>query len=147
MIASIPQSEPLRLSGERFRVLYRVAGSESEALTRAKDICLEQTVEFPADLVPDGPIRDGMVGRLELFEEVGPQHFLATISFPVEAAGDDVSQLLNVVFGNISLKPGLRAEKLGLRRASRRSSAGRGSAAPVSARRPASAIAPCFRPP
>jgi len=114
MIASIPQSEPLRLSGERFRVLYRVAGSESEARARARDICLEQTVEFPEDLVPDGPIRDGMVGRVELFEEVGPLSFLATISFPVEAAGDDMSQLLNVVFGNISLKPGLRAEKLEL---------------------------------
>jgi len=114
MIASIPQTEPLRLSGERFRILYRVAGSESEARARARDICLEQTVEFPEDLVPDGPIRDYMIGHLESFEEVGPQSSLATISFPVEAAGDDLSQLLNVVFGNISLKPGLRAEKLEL---------------------------------
>ena len=114
MIAPIPQSVPLRLSGERFRVLYRVAGSESEARAWAWDICLEQTVEFPEELVPDGPIRENMVGRLESFEEAAPQSFLATISFPVEAAGDDVSQLLNVVFGNISLKPGIKAEKLEL---------------------------------
>ena len=147
MIASIPQSEPLRLSGERFRVLYRVAGSESEARARAQDICLEQTVEFPEDLVPDGPIRDGMVGHVESFEEAGPQSFWATISFPVEAAGDDVSQLLNVVFGNISLKPGLRAEKLELGPNQAKIFRGPRFGRRGSARRRASAIAPCFRPP
>ena len=36
------------------------------------------------------------------------------ISFPVETAGDDLSQLLNVVLGNISLKPAIRAENLDL---------------------------------
>ena len=38
----------------------------------------------------------------------------AVISFPVETAGDDLSQLLNVVLGNISLKPSIRAENLDL---------------------------------
>ena len=36
----------------RFDVVYRLAGSPKEALSRARDICLEQTVELPDELVP-----------------------------------------------------------------------------------------------
>ena len=114
MSALIPQTVPLELSGERFRIVYRLGGTEEEARTRARDICLEQTVEFPDDLVPDGPIRDQVVGHLESFEPRGAGAYQAVISFPVETTGDDLSQLLNVVLGNISLKPAIRAEGLEL---------------------------------
>jgi ribulose-bisphosphate carboxylase large chain len=36
------------------------------------------------------------------------------ISFDIESAGADLVQLLNVLFGNISLKPGIRLERLDL---------------------------------
>jgi len=114
MSALIPQTVPLELSSERFRIVYRLGGTEEEARTRARDICLEQTVEFPDDLVPDGPIRDQVVGHLESFEPRGAGVYQAVISFPVETTGDDLSQLLNVVLGNISLKPAIRAEGLEL---------------------------------
>lgn len=114
MSALIPQTIPLELSGERFRIAYRLGGTEGEARARARDICLEQTVEFPDELVPEGPIRDYVVGRLENFEPRGDRAYHAVISFPVETAGDDLSQLLNVVLGNISLKPAIRAESLEL---------------------------------
>ncbi len=114
MSALIPQTVPLSLSGERFTVIYRLGGTEDEARARARDICLEQTVEFPEDLVPAGPIRDQVVGQVEAFVCYDERVFKACISFPVEAAGDDLSQLLNVVLGNISLKPLIRAESLGL---------------------------------
>jgi ribulose-bisphosphate carboxylase large chain len=114
MSALIPQTVRLSLSGERFSILYRLGGTEEEARSRAHDICFEQTVEFPEDLVPAGPIRDQVVGRIERFDPCGERAHQARISFPVEAAGDDLSQLLNVVLGNISLKPGIRAESLEL---------------------------------
>lgn len=122
MSALIPQTVPLSLSGERFSIFYRLGGTEDEARARARDICLEQTVEFPEDLVPAGPIRDEVVGRVENIQRVltgplpapGKGYYFARISFPVEAAGDDLSQLLNVVLGNISLKPLIRAESLDL---------------------------------
>ena len=120
MSALIPQTVLLQLSGERFRIVYRLGGTEDEARARARDICLEQTVEFPDELVPDGPIRDHVVGRLEQFEPCGEgepggrRAYRAVISFPVETTGDDLSQLLNVVLGNISLKPAIRAENLEL---------------------------------
>ncbi|MFI5368152.1 MAG: RuBisCO large subunit C-terminal-like domain-containing protein [Spirochaetia bacterium] len=102
------------LSGARFRVRYLLSGDEPDARRKAEDICLEQTVEFPADLVPAGVVRDEIVGRLEAFGQVGPARYFADISFAVETAADDLVQLLNVVFGNISIKPGIRVEALTL---------------------------------
>ncbi|MCX7048425.1 MAG: RuBisCO large subunit C-terminal-like domain-containing protein [Candidatus Sumerlaeota bacterium] len=99
---------------ERFSVIYRVAGDEKEAYARARDICFEQTVEFPEDLVPEGFIRDHVVGRIESFHRADERGFLATISFPVEAAAGELPQLLNVIYGNISIKPGIRVESFAL---------------------------------
>lgn len=101
------------LSGERFSVVYRIAASGPEALARARDICIEQTIEFPLALVPPGPIRDGIVGRVEELNE-GDGTALATISYAVESAGVELTQFLNVVFGNTSLQPGVRVEGLDL---------------------------------
>ncbi len=102
------------LGGERFAVTYLLAGDEAEARAKAEDICLEQTVEFPADLVPEGPIRDGIVGKVELLEPSRPGLYRARISFAAEVAGPDLVQLLNVVYGNISIKPGIKVERMTL---------------------------------
>jgi ribulose-bisphosphate carboxylase large chain len=104
----------INLSGERFQVIYHLAGNEAEAARKAQDICLEQTVELPADLVPDGAIRDGVVGRIESLRAVETDRFEAVISYAVETAGCELPQLLNVIFGNISIKPGIRVERLDL---------------------------------
>jgi len=105
---------PLLLSGERFRVDYRVSGTEAEARAKAEAICVEQTVEFPRELLPAGPIPDEIVGRVEAFEPEDPAAFRIRISYAVECAGGDLVQLLNVVFGNISLMPGIRVVDLDL---------------------------------
>lgn len=103
----------LQLSGERFRVDYLVSGPEAEARAKAEAICVEQTVEFPRELLPPGPIPDAIVGQVEAFEPAAGG-FRIRISYAVECAGGDLVQLLNVVFGNISLMPGIRALALGL---------------------------------
>jgi ribulose-bisphosphate carboxylase large chain len=102
------------VSGERFQVEYRIAAAEPEALGIARDICVEQTVEFPLDLVPDGDIRDAIIGRIEAFHMVDHQHGQATISYAVETTSLELSQLLNVVFGNYSMKPRVRVQRLDL---------------------------------
>jgi ribulose-bisphosphate carboxylase large chain len=101
-------------SGQRFTVHYRLTGSKDEALDKARDICLEQTVEFPDDLVPNGDIRDHIVGRITAFEEIGTERHEVAISYALETAGAELTQLLNVIFGNISIKPGIRVERLEL---------------------------------
>jgi ribulose-bisphosphate carboxylase large chain len=102
------------LSGERFRVAYLLSGDERQALAAAKDICFEQTVEFPEDLLAPGLIREAIVGRVERFEAAGPEKYRAVVSFAVETAQADIVQLLNVVYGNISIKPNIRVERLDL---------------------------------
>ena len=102
------------MSGARFSVSYLLSGGSDDARRKADDICLEQTVEFPADLVPPGAIADQIVGRLEGIEKVSDGLHRARISFAVETAAGDLVQLLNVMFGNISIKPGIKAESLAL---------------------------------
>jgi ribulose-bisphosphate carboxylase large chain len=100
------------LSHERFSVVYSLVGDKRTAYEKARDICLEQTVEVPNVLVPEGMIRDHIVGRVETFEARPEGGFSARISYAIEIAGRDLTQLLNVLFGNISLKAGIRVERL-----------------------------------
>lgn len=106
-------TSPTEISGERFLALYRLEGDEKTAFERANDICIEQTIEFPEDLVPAGAIRDSVFGHIESFE-FRDAHYYALISFAVESAAGEITQLLNVLFGNISLKAGIRLERIQL---------------------------------
>lgn len=112
---AVPRQNGLTPSNERFAAIYRIAGDEAQARERAAAITIEQTVEFPPDLVADADIREGVFGRLEDLEPApalgGQPTFRATISYANEIAGVELTQLLNVLFGNTSLKPGIRLER------------------------------------
>jgi ribulose-bisphosphate carboxylase large chain len=108
------QSSQLALSNKRFTVTYTLTGTKQECLAKARDICYEQTVEFPEDLTPAGVVKDHIVGRMEDFRKADQKHFQTDISFAVETAGSELTQLLNVIFGNISLKPGIKVEQADL---------------------------------
>ena len=98
---------------KRFFAVYRVAGNKQEARARAWDICLEQTVELPLDVVPEGFVCDQIIGRIESLRKEG-DGYRAVISYAVGCAADELPQLLNVLFGNISIKPGIRLERFAL---------------------------------
>ncbi len=102
------------LSGERFVATYTLCGEEKQARATANSICVEQTVEFPEDLLPEGDIALHILGRIEEFSPAGPDRWTARISFASEVAGKELTQLFNVVFGNISLMEGIRLERLQL---------------------------------
>ncbi|NEX18782.1 ribulose 1,5-bisphosphate carboxylase large subunit [Thiorhodococcus mannitoliphagus] len=110
----MPEPSALSLSGERFNALYHITSPAAEVEARARDICVEQTVEFPEALITSAAIRDQIIGRLESVEEIGPERFAARISYPIEAAGRELTQLLNVLFGNISIKPRVRLVRFDL---------------------------------
>jgi ribulose-bisphosphate carboxylase large chain len=109
------------LSGERFRVLYRVqAADETAARQIGRGIALEQTVELPDELVPAGEIAAHIVGQIE---DITPaahpanpavEGYDLTISYAVECAGTGLTQLLNVIFGNTSMQPGVQVRRLDL---------------------------------
>jgi S-methyl-5-thioribulose 1-phosphate isomerase len=105
----------LTLSGERFTVHYRLfAGNEAEARTIARGICLEQTVEVPAELLAEDDIRAHVVGRIEKLEAAGPSRYDVAISYAVECAAGELTQLLNVIFGNTAMQPGIRVLRFDL---------------------------------
>lgn len=103
------------MTDEYMRVTYRLAADTQEsAHSMAEDICVEQTVEFPRELITDEAIRTGIFGQLESLEQHGDRAFRAEIRFPAKVIGRELPQLLNVLFGNISFKPGIRIEGLAL---------------------------------
>jgi S-methyl-5-thioribulose 1-phosphate isomerase len=89
-------------------------GNESEARAKAEDICLEQTVELPEALVTQSDIREHVFGHIENLRPLASDRFEATITFAVETVGAELTQLVNVLFGNISMKPGIRLERFDL---------------------------------
>src|SRR3989449_5024646 len=90
----------------RLRVTYHLAGPSRLAAAKARDIAFEQTVELPADAVPP-EVALRVAGRVESVESLGRRRSRAVISFDPGAVGGDLPQLLNLLFGNISLKTGI----------------------------------------
>jgi ribulose-bisphosphate carboxylase large chain len=102
------------LSGDRFRVTYLLTGSEEEARALAEVIKIEQSVEFPAGLIPEGDIQDHLVGRVEALKPAEQGGYYATISFAVESAGRELTQLLNMMWGTGSLLSNLKVDRVKL---------------------------------
>ena len=95
------------------RVTYELAcAGRPEAERTASEIALEQTVELPADVVRTR-FPSGLVGRVDAVRERDDGRWEAEIAYPLETVGSDVPQLWNLLFGNISLKAGIRLRAVG----------------------------------
>ncbi|MBN1699035.1 MAG: ribulose 1,5-bisphosphate carboxylase large subunit [Spirochaetales bacterium] len=103
--------EPVK---DRFTVTYRLFCREGEAEVMAEALCIEQTIEFPLQYVRKENIGREVIGRVESLRKAGRRCYDAVISFLDETAGPDFPQFLNVLFGNSSLKPGIRVERIDL---------------------------------
>jgi ribulose-bisphosphate carboxylase large chain len=88
------------------RAVYALTGDVRDARSRAEALAVEQSHEFPPELAPAkaAPSRAHVVG----LEEAGPDLALATVEFPDDLAGDELTQLIVMVFGNCALLPGVR---------------------------------------
>ncbi len=86
-------------------ILTLAPGESAEQ--KALGIALEQTVELGAEVISDD-IRERMVGRIDALEALADGRYRAVISYPLAAIGTELSQCLNLLFGNISLKQGMR---------------------------------------
>jgi len=97
----------------RFTVNYRICAKNiAEAKQKANDICVEQTVEFPPEFITKEYIKNTLLGRIVSLEPSKKGLFTASISYANDSAGSEITQLLNVIFGNTSIKPGIRVEDL-----------------------------------
>lgn len=87
---------------------YELRGrDEADAAGRARTIAREQTVELPEGTYGAAIERD-VVGRVESVSPRDQGRWCAVVSYPVEVAGDDIPQMLNLLFGNVSLLGGVR---------------------------------------
>ena len=103
------QAQP---AGPRLRVTYRLGCPDAtEAAKTARDIALEQTVELPEGTF-DAKIEREVVGRVETVESSDPSACRAVISFDLDTIGDEIPQLLSLLFGNISLKRSIRIDDI-----------------------------------
>lgn len=98
----------LSMSGERMSAWYEFTGPPEEAARRAEALVVEQTIEFPADLISDDDIRKHVIGRIEASDEVDDRVVRVEVSYAVEDTAFEFTQLLNVLFGNSSLLPDVK---------------------------------------
>ena len=98
----------------RFQVHYQITCTPEEAETRARQIALEQSLNLPIHLIVPGFMREEVAGRVEQLAPLSGRHFLAVISYLFESTANELTQLLNILFGNISMLPGVRITDLEL---------------------------------
>lgn len=98
----------LQVSGARLGATYVFTGPARDVEARAFDLCVEQTIEFPADLVPDDDIAGEIIGRVESMDRIADDVHAVDVTYAVETTGMELPQMLNVLFGNSSLLPDIR---------------------------------------
>lgn len=94
-----------------FSVTYRITLQEGEDLSqKVEGVCLEQSVEMPRSVLP-GDIETKIVGQPVSQHEISDGIYEVTIDWPLENTGYEISQFLNILYGNISLQPGIRVSE------------------------------------
>lgn len=91
-----------------FEITYRVVVLENQQLEqKVEDICLEQSVELPRRLL-SGDIEAKVVGNPVHQKQIEENIYSVKVSWPLENIGGDISQFLNILYGNISLQAGIK---------------------------------------
>lgn len=93
-------------SEEVLRITYLVCAPASEIAARSDALLLEQTVELPRAVAARHPwVAGHVLGEVESIRPIGPDLHRVTVAQPLVTAAGDPAQLLNLVFGNLSLQP------------------------------------------
>lgn len=91
-----------------FTISYRLTLQPGEEIDAKIDaICLEQSVELPRSVL-SAHISEHIVGKPVDKKQISDNQFDVDISWPVANIGEEVTQFLNILFGNISLNPGIQ---------------------------------------
>ena len=96
---------------DRIYVTYKFTGEAPKAI--AEVIRAEQTIEFPFELAPAW-IQEEVVGKVEEISSTDKTTHLITISYNPDVTGGELNQFLNVLWGNVSLFPGIKIVDLKL---------------------------------
>ena len=108
-------------ASDRILATYDVRSTPQEVAGLARRIAYEQTVELPPALVTDPVVRERVLGRVEAISSLDPAGaerpppgpssdgftHRVTVSYSGELANGQLPQLLNLLYGNVSLYPGV----------------------------------------
>ncbi|RME00708.1 MAG: ribulose 1,5-bisphosphate carboxylase large subunit, partial [Calditrichaeota bacterium] len=91
---------------EKITAIYHISAPAGSIEKITRDIAFEQTVEVPEHLVQSQDILDQVVGRVTSLKPLSTKAhvFEAEIQYNAELAHNQLPQLLNLVYGNISIK-------------------------------------------
>ncbi|TQO20688.1 ribulose-bisphosphate carboxylase large chain [Rhodoglobus vestalii] len=90
---------------DRIVVDYLIYGNDAREIAEA--ISVEQSIEFPAELA-EAWIQREVVGQIDSIGEQVDGATSVTISYDHRNAGGELPQLLNVLWGNVSMLRGVR---------------------------------------
>jgi ribulose-bisphosphate carboxylase large chain len=93
---------------DRLVAFYEVPGPAAEAERIAQAIAFEETVEVPLDFPLSPFIREHIVGKPGPAAAAENGRFRVAVDFPASLASGRIGTLLNLVFGNASIWPGVR---------------------------------------
>ncbi|HXX57989.1 MAG TPA: RuBisCO large subunit C-terminal-like domain-containing protein [Thermodesulfovibrionales bacterium] len=96
---------------KRITVTYVITAPSHDIEKVSEEIALEQTVEVPRSVVREERIFDEIVGKVISIEKTGSgdiSRYLVRIAYPEIVTGFQVPQFMNLLYGNISFKPGIK---------------------------------------
>jgi ribulose-bisphosphate carboxylase large chain len=88
---------------DRFIATYNVRADASSIDARAKAIAVEQSVEMPLDAIDAPEILRDIVAEVAGISDLANGSFEVRLALASGTVGDDIGQLLNMLFGNTSL--------------------------------------------
>ena len=91
------------------QITYHLNSDSSKEVIEA--IRVEQTIEFPFDLAPQW-IQEQVVGQVVSSKEIGNSKTEVVIDYNTDTTGYEIGQMLNVVWGNVSMFPDVRVTKI-----------------------------------
>lgn len=89
---------------DRILATYRIHAPETESRARAEALATEQSVEMPLAAISEDRIHREIVARVEAIHPHG-DGFEVVLAIAPATTGHEVSQLVNMLFGNCSLQP------------------------------------------
>ncbi|HET6514806.1 MAG TPA: RuBisCO large subunit C-terminal-like domain-containing protein [Thermodesulfovibrionales bacterium] len=92
-------------------ITYAITSSSGEIGKIAEEIALEQTVEVPAEVIGDDRVREEIVGKVVSIHRTDSEteeRCIVEIAYPVIVSNYEIPQFLNLLYGNISFKRGIR---------------------------------------
>ena len=101
------------MSEDRLRVLYELRLSRGEdAAARAAAVAREQSLELPPGCAP-AAVEERFLGRVERVEPLGRGRARAEISYDPLLVGGEAGQLLDLLYGHLSMQGDARVAAVG----------------------------------